>query len=371
MGVSDRSRQIPLYFVNAPVDYALIGGVSILTFLLLAVVGTKVPIEFVWTTAAVLAWGVNWPHFAATSYRLYHVRSNVDQYPVTALVVPLLLTVAVVGSFLSPEGAAPWLVKLFIIWSPYHFSGQSVGITLIYARRAGFKIGKWERLAISGFIFSTFLVQTAATETGQGTNQFYSVTYPTIGLPLWVPSVLRVWMCVCAFAFVVFAIRWSIQNRKLLPPIVLLPALAQFVWFVPGWKVPAFNTFVPFFHALQYMLIAWFMHLGERHAEHRSQEAPRMAGRPLGFIFRESMRWAAVTLVGGIVLFWLLPKIGASVGFGLPFATAVILSAVQIHHFFVDGVIWKLKNPKVASPLLGNVKDLLVERDAGRTAQAA
>ena len=43
------------------------------------------------------------------------------------------------------------------------------------------------------------------------------------------------------------------------------------------------------------------------------------------------------------VLFWLLPRLGGSAGFTLPFATAVILSAVQIHHFFVDGVIWKLE----------------------------
>jgi hypothetical protein len=43
----------------------------------------------------------------------------------------------------------------------------------------------------------------------------------------------------------------------------------------------------------------------------------------------------------------------------LPFATGVVITGVQIHHFFVDGVIWKLKNKSVASPLMVNLADLL------------
>jgi hypothetical protein len=43
----------------------------------------------------------------------------------------------------------------------------------------------------------------------------------------------------------------------------------------------------------------------------------------------------------------------------------VILCGVQIHHFFVDGVIWKLKKKSVASPLMVNIEDLV-----GRAPQA-
>jgi hypothetical protein len=344
----------PLYFVNAGVDFAFIGGLSIVTFLVFYLVGMSRPMgrEVTLVTAAALAWVINWPHFSATSYRLYHTRSNVNQYPVTALIIPVLLTATVIGSFLSPTGVAPWLVKMFVIWSPYHFSGQTLGISLIYARRAGIRIGRWERLALSGFIFSTFLVQTAITESGQGLGTFYSVSYPTLGLPAWVPDVLRVWMWACAAAVIFFYIGWSRRAGRLAPPILLLPAVAQFVWFGLGWKVPAFNEFVPFFHALQYMLIAWVMQVGETLAA----RAPAQRRR---FVIGESLRWGAFNVVGGIILFWLLPRAGELGGFTLPFATAVIISAVQIHHFFVDGVIWKLRNPKVASPLLSNVNDMI------------
>lgn len=342
-----------MYFVHPLVDWGLIGGISLLTFVGLWLFhdGTRTPT--LWTLSGILVWAINWPHFSATSYRLYHSRENIAQYPVTALVVPLLLIAAVLGAFQSPEGIAPWLVMVFAIWSPYHFSGQSVGISLIYARRAGFKVGRWERLALSGFIFGTFLVQTALTQTGQRPSNFYSVSYPVFGLPLWVADGLRWWMWGCGAAILFFAVRWSIIQRRLLPPIVLLPAATQFVWFVVGWRIPAFNEFVPFFHALQYMLIAWMMQIGERHAARSSAASPRR------FVLSESARWGLVNFVGGAVLFWVLPRMGERAGFELAFATAVIISAVQIHHFFVDGVIWKLKNPRVSSPLTHNLNDYL------------
>ncbi len=345
------TRKPPMYFVNAGVDFALIGGVSIVAYVLLAVFSDGSRTPFGWTLAAALAWIVNWPHFSATSYRLYQSKANVQQYPIVALVVPLLVTAAAVGSFSSPEGVAPWLVKLFLTWSPYHFSGQTLGITLIYARRAGFDIGRGQRVAISGFIFATFLVQMASVEAGQGMSEYYGVPVPMLGLPIWVAQVLRVWMYLCGAAFLFFVVRWSVREKRLLPPIVLLPAVTQFVWFVAGSKVGSFNEFVPFFHSVQYLLIAWLMQLKEK-LDSRSLEPSRR------YVLSESARWGLVNFAGGVFLFWLLPRISASAGFTLPFASAVVLSAVQIHHFFVDGVIWKLKNPRVASPLLANLGDV-------------
>jgi hypothetical protein len=37
----------------------------------------------------------------------------------------------------------------------------------------------------------------------------------------------------------------------------------------------------------------------------------------------------------------------------------VTIAVVQIHHFFVDGVIWKLKRKTVSSPLMVNLGDLV------------
>jgi hypothetical protein len=349
-----------LYFVGPATDFALVGGVSIVLFVVLKLADYTDRTYPVWTLAAWLSWIVNWPHFSSTSYRLYHSKENIRQYPITALVVPVLILAAMLASFLRPDTVAPSFIKLFLIWSPYHFCAQSLGICLLYARRAGYTPGTLERLALSGFTLGIYLTSQARSEAGVGVHRYFDVSVPTLGLPLWVPRACEAAMWFCGAAFLVFVAAWSIRNRRLLPPIVLLPALTQYVWFLPGNSVASFNEFVPFFHSLQYLLLAWSVQMKERlHATGASPSG--------SFVGRESLTWGLLNFVGGALLFWGFPRLAELLGFstahGYPalFAEGIVITAVQLHHFFVDGVIWKIRNPKVAAPLLVNVRDLVGE----------
>src|SRR5205814_2250192 len=97
---------------------------------------------------------------------------------------------------------APCFVMIFLIWSPYHFSGQSVGISLIYARRAGVMVGKIERIALSGFIFSTYLLQTIRSQVDARTLDYYQIQYTSLGLPVWTEVVAAVWMGLCTILLI-------------------------------------------------------------------------------------------------------------------------------------------------------------------------
>jgi hypothetical protein len=76
----------------------------------------------------------------------------------------------------------------------------------------------------------------------------------------------------------------------------------------------------------------------------------------------ETVRWFAAIVAGGYVLFSVLPRLGAHFGRSLAFSTAVVLVAIQTHHFFVDGVIWRLRNQHVASPLSSTLADVAGRR---------
>ena len=144
-----------LYFVNWWIDAAAIGGLSIVAFVvarLFADGGTRTA-ELA-QAGAILSVFINYPHFSATIYRLYENPDSARQFPVTAYALPFVLLGAVAASLWQPALIAPYFVLLFLIWSPYHYSGQTLGITMIYARRAGFQIERWQRLALSTFIFS-------------------------------------------------------------------------------------------------------------------------------------------------------------------------------------------------------------------------
>jgi hypothetical protein len=357
-----------LYFVNAPVDLACVGGASLVAFVLLSAVfqSGAIRADWLWTTAAVLAWVCNYPHFAATNHRLYHRRENIAQFPFTALAVPPLVVAGMVASFASPDVIAPFFVKFFLLWSGYHYSGQTVGITLIYARRAGFVANGSARLALSGFVFGTYLTAITRAESAMGMQSFYGIQFPTLGLPQFVAVLAEQAMWLCGSIFLLLAVVWCVKQRRLLPPIVLLPAAAQLVWFVVGARDPNFVVFVPFFHSLQYLLIAWATHVKERvELSELSGEAPSRS-----LVLGESMKWGAAIFVAGAFLFWMLPHtLASSTGTGFQFAAPVVLAGVQIHHFFVDGVIWKLKNARVSSPVTASVGHYL--RGAGARTVAA
>jgi hypothetical protein len=130
-----------LYFVNWWTDRLIIGGLSIVTWAALLIFYHVVDTQPIVWLALVLSLVVNYPHFSATVYRLYQSPDNIRQVPVTAWGLPLILFGAVGAAFWQPNAIAPYFRMLFPLWSPYHYSGQTIGLTMVYARRAGFSIG--------------------------------------------------------------------------------------------------------------------------------------------------------------------------------------------------------------------------------------
>jgi hypothetical protein len=154
-----------------------------------------------------------------------------------------------------------------------------------------------------------------------------------------------------ALAATIALLIWKLLDRgQRVPLIVLLPAFTQYIWFV---ATPAgqFGYMVPFFHSLQYLLIAWSVQLKVGLTERKRDPSVR-------YVWTESARWMAINIAGGYALFWVLPHLGSHFGKSLAFSTAVMLAAIQIHHFFVDGVIWRLRNSESRSPLTSSLREI-------------
>lgn len=338
-----------LYFVNSWLDAALIGGLSIAVFAALRLFTDGQAAPAAVRAASVLSVFVNYPHFSATLYRLYQSPANLKQFPVTSLGLPVLLSGAVAASLWQPQWVAPYFVTLFLIWSPYHYSGQTIGITMLYARRAGFEVGRWQRFALTTFVFSTFIANFAYPRSGDPIMR-YGVMIPVIHFPAWFGDLMIGVMCVAGAALLYFAFASSRMRGRMLPPIVLLPALTQLVWFLPGKQTAMFYEFIPLFHSLQYLYIAWAMQIGLRMAKPAPDGPPRS-------VAHETMRWLLRNCAGGIILFIALPWLFYWVNVPMVTVAGVVVAALNIQHFFVDGVIWKLRNTATASPLMLNLND--------------
>ncbi|MGZ3649938.1 MAG: hypothetical protein ACXVCS_13835 [Bdellovibrionota bacterium] len=334
------------YFVNPAVDAFFVGGASILCFLFFRVAftgyGATQVSDLSLTLATVFSWIGNWPHFSATNYRLYESRANVRQFRLTAVLIPVVIAIATAACFVYPVSFAPYFVKLFILWSPYHFSAQTLGITLIYARRCELRISPLARRALAGFFFSSFLVAYATTENTLSTGFIYAMTYPNLRLPQSTPLVFEVAMY-ASLAVLAYEVLPALHTSKRFPWIFFLPIVTQFLWFVYGAENLSFQLLVPFFHALQYLLIAWSIHIHSRGTATLFQH-----------LFGSARWFAGNVLIGGF-LFFGLPHLLALRGWPLDYAVVIIAAGVSLHHYFVDGVIWKLKQERSQSPLFLNV----------------
>ena len=340
-----------IYFFNAPVDIFFIGGSSFLLFFAFMLFYTDARTPEVISIAIFLSWVINWPHFSMSTYRLYQNKANIQQYPITAYVIPFVVIGGVLLSFAYPMMVAPYFVKLFMLWSPYHFSGQTIGITLIYAMRSGIRFGKLERRILAFFVFGTYFVSTIRAEVSREGYQFYGVKYPGLGVPQWMATGCEYAMWIALVVFSLMVVYWCYKNKRVIPLVVVLPAATQYLWFVQGVYMPSFQEFVPMFHSLQYVLVAWGLQLK---LKMDSKNIPPSRK----YVVSETTRWLVINIAGGALLFYFLPKLGTPFGYTSLFSIAVIFAAIQIHHFFVDGVIWKLKNQTVSHPLMMNISEV-------------
>jgi hypothetical protein len=332
------------YLVSLPVDFVLVGGGSIVLFLLLPHVYDGPPTPRLFSLVLYLTWIGNWPHISATNYRLYSSARVFRNYPFTAILVPLLVLFGAVSALRSPATVAPYFVKVTLSWILYHYCGQSIGLSLLYARRAGYRVSRGERFFLTWFIYGTFLCRAMWSETSSQALKYFGVAYPRFGVPVAFSYVAAAWTYACAAGFVFLLVQNLRRERRLPPPLYLLPVVTQYVWFFVAGDHPAWVELVPFFHGVQYLVIAWAMHLNEN------------GGR----ILWRSVRWYALNFAGGACLFYLTPRlVGYATGINRGVVMAVVFAAFQVHHSFVDGIIWKLRSRSVVTPLLADLPALL------------
>lgn len=342
------------YFVNLWVDGFFIGFLSIALFIYFRYLDLQGPFApWQWAVAQAAIWALNWPHVFATNCLLYQSKNARQQYPLTAYVLPFFMIALGVLAFCSPNDFAPYIVKLLILWSPFHFSGQTIGLTLLYARRSGINLDPWMRMSIFGFAYCTFLSQLCALESYNIDLPYSAISFPLLGIPKWTASIFN--SAAYGFALALFLAFWQLRAKKQhLPWIIALPLFVQYLWFVQGADVYSFQLFVSSFHGLQYLLIAWSMQLALHH--------PWPTSNPSLFLIKKTSLWLGFILLGGFTLFYLLPLGLSHFGWKIAFSSAIVFAILQIHHFFVDGVIWKLRDENVSRYLMSNILELAKNR---------
>ena len=308
------------------------------------------------TVFLLLALFISGPHYGATILRVYEHRNDRRRYATFALWATLIICGLFVGG-LNNVLLGSCLVTLYATWSPWHFSGQNYGVAVMFLRRRGVVVDPLaKRLLYASFVLAfvlSFLVMhgqssilsNASVPIGSLSNfQFLSIGISREIVGWLLPIVASAYGFVLVAAAVLL-LRHA-RLRDLAPASLLV--LAQALWFAIPAAAPALTglrleglaftiVWISAAHALQYLWVSFFYARGVD---------PSIKLR--SFLGRTLMAGSAVTILPGLIF---APGLLGTVPWDNGLAL-LVFSVVNLHHFVLDGAIWKLRDGKVAQFLL-------------------
>jgi hypothetical protein len=333
--------------ISPVVDFLSVGGLSVLVLVPLLLSGRT---ELVWLGAgaqAYVATAVNMPHFLA-SYRLvYRDAATMRRHPWAAFVIPALLLAACVAALWEPVLMGTLLVTLSSVYLAWHYTGQVWGMMAVHAQLAGVRwdagerrLVKWSLHILLAWHLAWFLVT--------------QLRDPSRVRPLYV-AVSAATLVAVALGAMAF---WRMARRTghAVPLLVVTPWLALLVWYAAMARDPRALFWVQIAHALQYLAFPLRVELNDAAA--RQQRHPARAALPVAV---HAAAYGALLLAASWVVAQLVPvalmgAVGRAFGEAPGNAAPILLLAfINIHHYFTDGVLWKLRNPEVQQQLFAHV----------------
>lgn len=342
--MSDASERGPSRGIISPRFDALLGGGASLVVLAVMFV---LPAPFVgyWMTMAFLPLSVllNWPHFAASYHLLYTTPGASAKHPFAAKYVPVfLIAYAVVATLIY--GRAPILLQalhaaaaMYLAW---HYTGQTWGTMAVFAHTENLRFDAVARRLI-GVNLMLLLVWHATWSA--------SLIHRLIGAESYTRIYAAVSVAAAASAVVGLVGLWRVRRLEgRLPAQIWLPWLAIHGWYAMFYHGEIFWVqLAQFSHAAQYLVFP---------ARVRANRDEERTGRP--WTAGSAAAYGGILLGGGVVMFWLLPQAAnylaawGSAPLGKGVAGVVVADLLVIHHYFIDGCIWKLGDRDVRRDLL-------------------
>jgi len=290
---------------------------------------------------------VNYPHYTATYEIAVRERTTRPRgFRWLVATSPLMLVVAAAAVRWPALLVIP-LVRVYLTWSAFHYAAQHFGIASMYSARGGRPLLPREKRPLQASfvgvaVYMMIALNMIDAETLPGATPDHRVLGAVLPVSVY-PLAVAV-LAASGAAFVLGNARLLARTGRGFDPSVWLLALTNCAWFVvpniwlPGAKEPWLGELfafwiplaVPFFHCAQYLGVA---------ADRARSDQPL---RPVLW-----MSW----LVGlGLVLFeatiWGLPRITT---IAASQAVLIVTSILNIHHFMIDGVIWKRPQRAVAA----------------------
>jgi len=328
------SSMVGRCFMHPLIDYALIGGgITIPIFLAIYFFPGITPDNQQITLRSFLL--INGAHFAASTLRLYTKPGAKEEFPFLSFGFPVICLLTV-GLALSWPALSSNLTALYFTWSPYHYAAQTYGLAVMYAMRSGARLDAQEKAQIWWVCLIPFLYA-LLTSTQGGLAWFVSREWLATQPALWAAYQGLVGLATVGIFVLPISLFWQLHRmrKKNVPLICLLLQVTNGIWWLGTDYLSAW-WWTAMLHSVQYLLIVAVLHAREQMAR---TDVNHQLHRPLFY----ASAFYGMSFVIAAFLFFVLPLAYVGLGFDATQSFIMMTVVINLHHFIVDGFIWRTK----------------------------
>ena len=324
-------------FVHPIIDYAFVGGaITIPIFLMLLLFPSLTPNDAGITVRSFLL--INGAHFAASTVRLYTKPGAKREFPFLSWGFPIVCLAAVGVGLWSPW-AGRNLTALYFTWSPYHYAAQTYGLAVMYAMRSGARLDNRDKWQMWWICLLPFLF--AFITSSEGGLSWFVPRERIMAIPsLYVLYRGLVGVVTVAVFLLPLSLFWQLHRMRgrNVPVISLVLQITNGIWWLGTNYLDAW-WWTAMLHSLQYLIIAVSQYVKDQTNRAGVKARPPLvhAGAFYGMSFGVA-----------ILLFFVVPLIYVPLGFGATEAFVMMTIVINLHHFIVDGFVWRSRPQKQA-----------------------
>jgi hypothetical protein len=326
-------------------DVWLFGGASILVLCLLCATSLLISSELILEKFLILTVALNGTHFLASYRLLYSSWEFARAYPWASVYMPLLLVIYAFGALgalaVNPALTLPTqiLIGTASVYLALHYTGQTWGMmaSFAYLDSVRFTPGQKYTLRSSLKVMAAWHALWALRLLW--TPEGASLTFLSFSS--------QVMNCVGALSMLAgFVALWRVGGAggQRVTARVVVPYVALYVWYIFLFLNPSALFWVQIFHAIQYLPFPMRVELNRLSSGATASSQPPRALMPYGLVL----------LVGSALVFGGIPWVADEMGPGANSVWVVIASVINIHHYFIDGCIWRISNPVVSKELFAH-----------------
>lgn len=316
-------------------------------------------------TAFYGAYLINDPHFTVTYVLFYRdarrralgdafARAQTVRWLVAGVLVPAALAVwAAAALALHSAPALGWMIQLMFLLVGWHYAKQGFGVLSILSARRGVRMTPRERAVFLFHCYAAWAFAWANPAMPAGDFEEKGVVYRQIAHPRWLELGAGAVLAVSAVLAIAVTIQKRLREGRTFPA----GPLAGFAVTIWSWTIfssvdPLLRYVIPALHSVQYLFFVWLL----RRNAARAEEGPPSFGRPVA-VRLGLLALSAVAL--GVLVFHLGPTFLDTAfvrrpprgqAFTDPLGEtpwfAAIYVFVNVHHYFMDHVIWRRDNPE-------------------------